>query len=205
MLKKVLVGAVALALTAGAANAGENKFTKEEGTGLFTGAAAGALVGGPIGAAVGLMIGGILGDSVGSAKRADKQARKLAKTLSLEARAKFEARTAGAHDDVRAARGEVRARPMRARRMARRAARQLEHASIVATTSGDARRRALAEADAKKRAKTIKQRNAQAKQAGKMAKFVALHTVTASVTTPSDTEVAEKQVKQARRRARTAS
>ena len=33
MFKKVLIGAVAVALTSGVANAGENKFTKEEGTG----------------------------------------------------------------------------------------------------------------------------------------------------------------------------
>ena len=34
MFKKVLIGAVAVALTSGVAHAGENKFTKEEGTGL---------------------------------------------------------------------------------------------------------------------------------------------------------------------------
>ena len=39
MFKKVLIGAVAVAMTSGVANAGENKFTKEEGTGLATGAA----------------------------------------------------------------------------------------------------------------------------------------------------------------------
>ena len=77
MLKKVLVSAVALALTANAAHAGENKFTKEEGAGLLTGAAAGAIVGGPIGAFVGLMVGGIIGDSVGTTKRADERAQNL--------------------------------------------------------------------------------------------------------------------------------
>ena len=47
MFKKVLVTAVALAMSAGAAHAGEkNKFTKEEGVGMFSGAAAGAIVGG---------------------------------------------------------------------------------------------------------------------------------------------------------------
>jgi outer membrane protein OmpA-like peptidoglycan-associated protein len=74
MFKKVLIGAVAVALTSGVANAGENKFTKEEGTGLATGAAAGAIVGGPIGAMVGLMIGGIVGDTIGTAKRGEKEA-----------------------------------------------------------------------------------------------------------------------------------
>ena len=50
MFKKVLIAAVAVALTSGIAYAGENKFTKEEGVGMFSGAAAGAIVGGPIGA-----------------------------------------------------------------------------------------------------------------------------------------------------------
>ncbi|HVF16059.1 MAG TPA: OmpA family protein [Steroidobacteraceae bacterium] len=85
MFKKALIGAVALALSANAANAGENKFTKEEGTGMFTGAAAGALVGGPIGAVVGLFVGGILGDSVGTANRADQRAQVLEDEL-LETR-----------------------------------------------------------------------------------------------------------------------
>jgi outer membrane protein OmpA-like peptidoglycan-associated protein len=77
MFKKALIGAVALALTANAANAGENKLTKEEGAGLLTGAAAGAVVGGPVGAFVGLMVGGIVGDSIGTAKRADARAQAL--------------------------------------------------------------------------------------------------------------------------------
>ena len=77
MFKKALIGAVALALSANAAYAGDNKFTKEEGTGMLTGAAAGALVGGPIGAFVGLMVGGIVGDGVGTAKLADQHARVL--------------------------------------------------------------------------------------------------------------------------------
>ena len=72
MFKKVLIGAVAVALASGTAYAGDNKLTKEEGTGMATGAAAGALVGGPIGAMVGLMIGGIVGDSIGTAKRGEK-------------------------------------------------------------------------------------------------------------------------------------
>jgi outer membrane protein OmpA-like peptidoglycan-associated protein len=84
MFKKVLIGAVAVALTASVANAGENKFTKEEGTGLATGAAAGAIVGGPIGAMVGLMIGGIVGDSIGTAKRGEKEAALRAEQLQQE-------------------------------------------------------------------------------------------------------------------------
>lgn len=78
MFKKVLVTAVALGVSAGAAHAGEkNEFTKEEGVGMFSGAAAGAIVGGPIGAAVGFMFGGILGDSVGTANRAQLHAEQM--------------------------------------------------------------------------------------------------------------------------------
>lgn len=73
MIKRVLIGAVAIALSCGSAQA-ENKFTKEEGVGMFSGAATGAIVGGPIGAALGFMVGGILGDSIGEAKRADERA-----------------------------------------------------------------------------------------------------------------------------------
>jgi outer membrane protein OmpA-like peptidoglycan-associated protein len=76
--KKGLVTAVALAMSAGAAHAGEkNKLTKEEGVGMFSGAAAGAIVGGPIGAAVGFMFGGILGDSVGTTNRAQLHAKQV--------------------------------------------------------------------------------------------------------------------------------
>lgn len=85
MFRQALIGAVALALTANAAHAGDNKLTKEKGTGMATGAAAGAIVGGPIGAFVGLMVGGIIGDSVGTAKRADQRAQVLEDEL-LETR-----------------------------------------------------------------------------------------------------------------------
>ena len=84
MFNKVLIGAVAVALCSGAAYAGENKFTKQEGAGMLGGAAAGAAVGGPIGAAVGLMIGGIVGDNFGQAKRAEKQALARADELQQE-------------------------------------------------------------------------------------------------------------------------
>jgi len=97
MIKKALISAVAIALTAGAAHAGENKFTKEEGTGMLTGAAAGAIVGGPIGAAVGLMFGGILGDSIGTANRADLHAKQIEQELvdTRIALAKASERTGG--------------------------------------------------------------------------------------------------------------
>jgi outer membrane protein OmpA-like peptidoglycan-associated protein len=84
MFNKVLIGAVAVALCSGAAHAGENKFTKEEGAGLATGAVTGAIVGGPIGAMVGLMIGGIVGDTVGTAKRGEKEAIGRADELQQE-------------------------------------------------------------------------------------------------------------------------
>lgn len=84
MFKKVLMGAVVLALGSGAANAGENKFTKEEGSGMLGGATVGAIVGGPIGAAFGLMIGGIVGDSIGTAKRGEKEAILRADELQQE-------------------------------------------------------------------------------------------------------------------------
>ena len=81
MMKKTLIAAVAIAMSCGVAHAGENKLTKQEGTGMLTGAAAGAIVGGPIGAVVGLFFGGIIGDSVGTAQRADLRAQALEKEL----------------------------------------------------------------------------------------------------------------------------
>lgn len=78
MFKKTLVTAVALAVSSGAVYAGEkNEFTKEEGVGMFSGAAAGAIVGGPIGAAVGAMFGGIFGDNIGTTHRAQLHAKKM--------------------------------------------------------------------------------------------------------------------------------
>ncbi len=80
--QKILIAAVAIALTSGAAHAAEkNSFTKEEGVGGLAGAATGALVGGPVGAAVGFMIGGVLGDSAGATKRANLKALKLEQDL----------------------------------------------------------------------------------------------------------------------------
>ena len=84
MFKKVLIGAVAVALASGTAYAGENKLTKEEGKGMLGGAAAGAIIGGPIGAAVGLMVGGIIGDGFGTVKRAEKDAILRADQLQQE-------------------------------------------------------------------------------------------------------------------------
>ncbi|MDY0066001.1 MAG: OmpA family protein [Steroidobacteraceae bacterium] len=86
MMKRTLIAAIAIAMSAGAAHAQtestRNELTKEEGVGMLGGAAAGAIVGGPIGAAVGLMVGGVLGDSIGMANRANVHA----KELELQAR-----------------------------------------------------------------------------------------------------------------------
>lgn len=96
-LKRTVSAAIAMALVSGAAHAGENKLTKEEGVGMLAGVATGALVGGPIGAAVGLMFGGVLGDSVGTANRANLQAQQLEQELidTRIALAKASERTGG--------------------------------------------------------------------------------------------------------------
>ncbi|HEY4366222.1 MAG TPA: OmpA family protein [Steroidobacteraceae bacterium] len=82
MYSKVLVAAVVLGLCSAAANAGDGKYSKETGKGMFGGAAVGAVVGGPVGAAVGFMLGGVLGDQVGAAKRADLHAQQLQDELT---------------------------------------------------------------------------------------------------------------------------
>jgi hypothetical protein len=132
-------------------------------------------------------------EAVREARRATKESRKLATSLTGRNRLRMEVLTDVAQALTRAAERDVGERPRRARRMARKAAARLEKESVRATTSGDAARRALAKADAKKRAKTIKRRRAQAKQAQKMAKFVAFHTIAASITTPTDEERADEE------------
>jgi hypothetical protein len=141
-------------------------------------------------------------EAVAAAKRADKEARKLATSLHGKNRIRLEVVDDVARALTRAAKRDVRARPRRAKRLARVAAARLEKASIRATASGDAAKRALAETDAKRRAKTIKRRRAQARQAQKMAKFVAFHTIAASVTTPTDEERTKKDLKRVRRGAK---
>ena len=133
--------------------------------------------------------------AVAEARRASREAEKLAKTLSRDARASLEALTATARTDVRTAKRQLAADPRRAKSTAKRAAARLELASLRVTASGDAERTALANSNAKKRAKTIKRRRKQAEQARKMAEFVALHTILASVTTPTDREQAEADQK----------
>ncbi|MGH8175515.1 MAG: OmpA family protein [Steroidobacter sp.] len=97
MMKRALIAATVIALSSGAAHAGENKLTKEEGVGMFSGAATGAIVGGPIGAAVGLILGGILGDNIGTARRAEVYAQQLEQDLidTRVALAKASERTGG--------------------------------------------------------------------------------------------------------------
>jgi outer membrane protein OmpA-like peptidoglycan-associated protein len=97
MFKKALVSAIAITLGASAAHAAENKFTREEGMGVASGAAIGAVVGGPIGALVGVMIGGVMGDSIGTANKADVHARQLEQELidTRIALAKASERTGG--------------------------------------------------------------------------------------------------------------
>jgi hypothetical protein len=140
------------------------------------------------------------GRAVAEAERAGREAEKLAAILSRDARAGFEAVMASARADVREARDLLDIRPMRAKWLARRAEARLERASVRITASGDAERRALEDAVAKKRAKTIKRRRVQMQQVRKMAQFVAVHTIAASVMTPSDAALATHDLKLARRR-----
>jgi len=85
MIKRTLIAAIAMTLTAGAVQADDNKLSKPEGAGMLTGAAAGAIVGGPIGAFVGLMIGGIVGNGVDHAQAAERRAQNIEDEL-LETR-----------------------------------------------------------------------------------------------------------------------
>ncbi len=85
MIKRALIAAIAMTLTATTVHAGENKLTKPEGAGMLTGAAAGALIGGPVGAFVGLMIGGIIGDGVDQVQSAELRAQAVEDEL-LETR-----------------------------------------------------------------------------------------------------------------------
>jgi hypothetical protein len=150
--------------------------------------------------------------ALSQARRAAKEARKLRKSLKGANRERLESVAAAAESDVARARADLDARPGRAARSARRITSRLEKASIRATASGSARRRALrrgagpeanepdAAKAAKARAKLVKQRRAQAKTANKMAKKVALGVVTASIFTPSDEDRRKKDRKRIERR-----
>ncbi|MBT2500180.1 hypothetical protein J7E25_13890 [Agromyces sp. ISL-38] len=135
-------------------------------------------------------------EAVDEAKRAAKETRKLAKTLSRDAGASLAAIETSARAELREAKSEIDARPRRAERTARKVAARLEDASMRMTPYAE---RALAEADAKRRAKTIKRHRAQAKQVQKMAKFVALHAIVASVVTPTEEEQRKADEKRRRR------
>ncbi|WP_232499180.1 hypothetical protein [Agromyces humatus] len=101
---------------------------------------------------------------------------------------------ATARADVRTARKELHDNPRRARRTAKRAAARLESASLQVTASGDARRKALADSDAKNRAKTIKRRRVQAERARKMARTAAFRTIVSSIAIPTDRDQAESDL-----------
>jgi len=77
MIKRTLIAAIALTMTAGVAHADGAKPSKPQGAGMLTGAAAGAVVGGPIGAFVGLIVGGIVGDSIDQVQTADRRAQSV--------------------------------------------------------------------------------------------------------------------------------
>lgn len=140
--------------------------------------------------------------AVAEAKRAEAQTQKLARSLSREARASLQTVAASVHAQISAARDDVDRRPRRAARRARKASARLERASLRATASAGARDvngagGANRTHDPKKRAKTIKRRRTQAKQAHKMAKFVAVRTLAAAIVAPTDEEQRENDAKRA--------
>lgn len=150
--------------------------------------------------------------ALSQARRAAKEAKKLRRSLKGANRSRLEAVAAAAEADVARARAELGDRPGRAARAARRITARLEKASIRATASGPARRRALergagpdaagpnAADSAKARTKLIKQRRAQAKTASKMAKKVSLGVLAASILTPSDAKRRKKDRKRIERK-----
>ncbi|GAA1808028.1 hypothetical protein [Agromyces neolithicus] len=129
--------------------------------------------------------------AVAEARRASAEAGKLAKTLSRETRANLETLTAAARADVRGARKELSDDPRHAKHRAKQAAARLELASLRVTASGDAERKTLADAAAKKHAKVIKRRRVQSQQARKMARSAAFHAIVGSVTLSTDREQAK--------------
>ena len=143
------------------------------------------------------------GKAVAEANRAGREAAKLAKTLTRDARSSLEVVTASVGAEVREARSTLGVRPRRAKRVARKAAARLRKASVLATGSVVAERRALVKIDAKQRAEATKRRRTEAKQAQQMVKLVTA-AIAASVTTPPDAEHAEhaKQQKRTRRDAK---
>ena len=150
--------------------------------------------------------------AVSEARRAAKETRKLRKSLKAGSHSRLEALAAAAEADVARARADLDVHPGRAARSARRITARLEKASIRATASGGAKRRALkrgagpdaahpdAAKAAKARAKLIKQRRSQAKTVSKMAKKVSVGVLAASILTPSDEERRKKDRKRIERR-----
>jgi hypothetical protein len=147
--------------------------------------------------------------AIAQSKRAESEVRRLAKELPRgTSRAWLERAIADARADRRAAEAERRVAPRRAARRADAAVAGLERATRISGLRRGNEQPPLAgllDADArvKDRARVIKRRRTQAKQAQKMARAVARATIIASVTTPSDDERRkDRQQATSRRRAR---
>lgn len=137
--------------------------------------------------------------AVAEARRGAKESEKLATSLEGRNRTRLEVIIGVARKLSRAAQRDVREHPRRASRLARVASTKLDRASVRAIASVDAARRAVAEREAKRRAKTIRRRRAHEEQVLKMAEYIVLHTVVASVTAPTDRVRAESDLKRFRR------
>ena len=146
--------------------------------------------------------------AIAQSKRAESEVRRLAKELPKgTSRAWLERAVADARADRRDAEAERRVAPRRAARRADAAVAGLERATRISGVRRGNEPPPLAgllDADArvKARAKVIKRRRTQAKQAQKMARAVARATIIAAVTTPSDEERREDRRRAGRRRAR---
>lgn len=146
--------------------------------------------------------------AIAQSKRAESEVRRLAKELPRgTSRAWLERAVADARTGRKAAEAERRAAPRRAARRADAAVAGLERATRISGLRRGNEQPPLAgllDADArvKARAKVIKRRRAQAKQAQKMAKAVARGTIIAAVTTPSDEVRRTDGRRMGRRRAR---
>ena len=132
--------------------------------------------------------------AIAQSKRAESEVRRLAKELPKGTpRAWLERAVADALADRKAAEAERRVAPRRAASRADAAVARLERATRISGLRRGNEQPPLAgllDADerAKARARLIKRRRAQAKQAQKMAKTVARGTIIAAVTTPTDDE-----------------
>jgi hypothetical protein len=143
------------------------------------------------------------------AKTAEKEAKRLAKELPKGAAQRRIDQLLHEADTVRrAAKAERKHAPRRAARRAERVTVLLERTSMRLVPGGEDVRvkrpkRSKAEVDAaakaKQRTKLLKKRRKQAAQMQKWAKGIAAHTVVQSITTPTDAEKVEKDLKRVRR------